>query len=258
MSQSLKWRTALVVVVAGLGILFLLPTLLGSAEKAAANGAANLKELLAVQGVENCRVEAVSREILVLAPDAETADRVTELVREAGVAIELRSREQNESGVSLTLKPTAETGLPGFLPQERLHLGLDLQGGMHLVLEVEADKAVDHTIERLADELKTALRDKRIRSQGAEMQKREIRVTVRDAEAAEKAAELVADDFRELEEVRREARDGGVSLILKLKAAEAQYIRDYAVRRASRPSAIGWTSSASRSRPSYPRASAVS
>ena len=60
MSQSLKWRTILVLVVAGLGVLFLAPTLLG--------------------------------------PNA---------------------------------------GLPGFLPSERLHLGLDLQGGMHLVLEVE-------------------------------------------------------------------------------------------------------------------------
>ena len=34
---------------------------------------------------------------------------------------------------------------------QRINLGLDLQGGMHLVLEVEAEKAVESTTDRLVD-----------------------------------------------------------------------------------------------------------
>ena len=30
-----------------------------------------------------------------------------------------------------------------YFPKEKIHLGLDLQGGMHLVLEVDAEKALE-------------------------------------------------------------------------------------------------------------------
>ena len=39
---------------------------------------------------------------------------------------------------------------PGILHDKQINLGLDLQGGMHLVLEVDTDKAVEGRIERLA------------------------------------------------------------------------------------------------------------
>jgi len=65
------------------------------------------------------------------------------------------------------LVPTLTADLPEFweknLPKDRIHLGLDLQGGMHLVLEVEADKAIEATLERTAIDLKETLMDKRIR-----------------------------------------------------------------------------------------------
>jgi preprotein translocase subunit SecD len=40
---------------------------------------------------------------------------------------------------------------------QRINLGLDLQGGMHLVLEVEAEKAVDSTTDRLVAEVSEGL-----------------------------------------------------------------------------------------------------
>jgi preprotein translocase subunit SecD len=50
-----------------------------------------------------------------------------------------------------------------LLPREKIHLGLDLQGGMHLVLEVEAIKAVENHLERVVEELKRDLRRSKIR-----------------------------------------------------------------------------------------------
>jgi preprotein translocase subunit SecD len=47
---------------------------------------------------------------------------------------------------------------PGFLPRaERMNLGLDLQGGMHLVLEVQAEKAVENSTDRLMEEARRIL-----------------------------------------------------------------------------------------------------
>jgi preprotein translocase subunit SecD len=45
-------------------------------------------------------------------------------------------------------------------PREKIHLGLDLQGGLHLVLEVQVDKAAESALERTAEALRKGLRDK--------------------------------------------------------------------------------------------------
>ena len=52
---------------------------------------------------------------------------------------------------------------PGILPRaERVNLGLDLQGGMHLVLEVQAEKAVESTTERRMEEIRRLLDKEKI------------------------------------------------------------------------------------------------
>lgn len=43
-------------------------------------------------------------------------------------------------------------------PSQKIHLGLDLQGGLHLILQVEVDKAVQQTLERTAGEVRKDLR----------------------------------------------------------------------------------------------------
>ncbi len=58
------------------------------------------------------------------------------------------------------LVPSLTVGVPGWwsslLPKDKIRLGLDLQGGMHLVLEVQASKAVETHLERVVEELKRA------------------------------------------------------------------------------------------------------
>jgi preprotein translocase subunit SecD len=65
------------------------------------------------------------------------------------------------------LVPSMPGGVPqwwsGMLPQDKIHLGLDLQGGMHLILEVQAEKAVENDLERAVDDIKEDLRKEKIR-----------------------------------------------------------------------------------------------
>lgn len=65
------------------------------------------------------------------------------------------------------LTPTLTSELPPWwsnvLPRDKIHLGLDLQGGMHLILEVEAAKAAESHVERIVEELKLDLRKNKIR-----------------------------------------------------------------------------------------------
>lgn len=67
----------------------------------------------------------------------------------------------------LYLFPSMSKELPGwwssFLPQDKIHLGLDLQGGVHLILEVEVKKAVESHLERVVEDLKHDLRRQKVR-----------------------------------------------------------------------------------------------
>jgi preprotein translocase subunit SecD len=50
-----------------------------------------------------------------------------------------------------------------FPLKEKINLGLDLQGGIHLILGVEADKAVDSFASRVLDTIKSDFRKERVR-----------------------------------------------------------------------------------------------
>ena len=64
------------------------------------------------------------------------------------------------------LIPSVSPSLPPWwkkvLPKDAIHLGLDLQGGMHLILEVETDKAVQNAAERTVEDLKDTLREQHV------------------------------------------------------------------------------------------------
>ncbi|RMF87328.1 MAG: protein translocase subunit SecD [Nitrospinota bacterium] len=49
-----------------------------------------------------------------------------------------------------------------FPPGKNLNLGLDLQGGVHLLLEVEADKVVESALERYQFELESAFKEEKL------------------------------------------------------------------------------------------------
>lgn len=68
------------------------------------------------------------------------------------------------------LVPTLVDEIPAsvskFVPKDKIRLGLDLQGGMHMILEVDAEKALETMMERTADDLKESLMDNRVRFRG--------------------------------------------------------------------------------------------
>lgn len=55
---------------------------------------------------------------------------------------------------------------PSWLPDQVIARGLDLQGGLYLLLRVETDKAVEQTAENLVDEIRGALREAKLRYRG--------------------------------------------------------------------------------------------
>lgn len=49
-----------------------------------------------------------------------------------------------------------------FLPEEKVSLGLDLQGGIHLILGVDVDKALSNNLSLMGQDIRTVARDEKI------------------------------------------------------------------------------------------------
>lgn len=87
-------------------------------------------------------------------------------------------------------RKTAES-LPDFLPNQQINLGLDLQGGSHLLLEVKASVVIDERLEALVDSFRTELRKERIRYAGLGKTGNGVAVTIKDKARAEEAYDLL-------------------------------------------------------------------
>jgi len=117
---------------------------------------------------------------------------------------------------------------PGVLPRaERVNLGLDLQGGMHLVLEVQAEKAVESTVEHLLEEARRLLdKDKIAVARLAREGTSAILLKVAQAEDRDKAQRAMGE-LVSLNKVPGATPD---ELLLTLQAREVKEIQDQAVR----------------------------
>ena len=128
-----------------------------------------------------------------------------------------------------TLSPSLPAWWKGFLPKEKIHLGLDLQGGMHLVLEVEADKAVENHAERLADDLKETLRTERVPFIKVEKAKGwNIEAQLASPEDQTELMKVVEKSYPFLKTTGAETLADGVIVTLALQDGEVQRIRKMA------------------------------
>lgn len=83
--------------------------------------------------------------------------------------------------------------LPTWLPHKQINLGLDLQGGSHLLLEVEVDAVIVERLESLVDSIRTELRRERIGYTGLGVvdDGRAVNVRIRQADRVDQALELI-------------------------------------------------------------------
>ena len=115
-----------------------------------------------------------------------------------------------------------------YPPKQTLNLGLDLQGGIHLVLGVEVDKHVASQTDRAAEDLKAQLERKGI---AARRIAREGNATIAVELASPQAWNdllTVAGEFQRFERRNEEAAAGRLRLVMS--ETEIRRLRDDAVR----------------------------
>ena len=162
------------------------------------------------------------------------ADGESALVRIQDKDLQLRAKEliQAEMGgeyiVALNLAPTTPDWLSS-LGGTPMKLGLDLSGGVHFLLEVDLDSALAVRLEGDLGEIKTALRDERIRYRSLELKGNQIIGQFRDADQIAKAMTIVRTNFRELQPQSAPGQNP-LSMVLNLSEVATNTLEDNAIK----------------------------
>ncbi|MFC1829579.1 protein translocase subunit SecD, partial [Thermodesulfobacteriota bacterium] len=116
---------------------------------------------------------------------------------------------------------------------KKINLGLDLQGGMHLVLEVDTIKAVESTIERITQELRSLMKKERIRHQGIDrVEGTKISLKITGDDNIKKLQTLLDKEFRGLRSLSRSDVHGDEILVMDLPEKETDQIQKLATEQA--------------------------
>lgn len=124
--------------------------------------------------------------------------------------------------------------LPGWLkkvmPSKGITLGLDLQGGIHLVLEVDEDRAIEIAVDRVVVSLQDLLTDKKIPVESASRTgPTQITIQFQNAELKAQIQKLI-NDYPIFSEP--EATGPANRVVWELRESEAKRIKDSAINQA--------------------------
>ena len=222
------WKYAIILVVIAIGVIYALPNLYGEdpAVQISPTRAAQVDQrladrvaaLLKEKGLSYKAIERTERGLLVRFPDTETQLTAKDLIRD---------RLGRAYVVALNLAPRTPDWLRA-LGAKPMYLGLDLRGGVHFLMEVDTDAAVQQAIERYRSEFRTLLRKAKIRYRTIEVVDGTVQIRLRDARSAEAARRVIREAESKLE-VETVEKDGSHFVVVRLSEQDAKAIRNFAV-----------------------------
>ena len=190
-----RWKYALILIVVLLSALYAVPNLYQkdpSVQVTKNRPAAvvdealvqRVEQLLSEAGITPRSVELEGDQVLVRLPDAPTQTRASDVLRPA---------LGQDYSAALNLVPTTPAWLEK-LGARPMSLGLDLQGGVHFMMQVDQKAALEKRLDGYADAIRTALREARIGYTGADRRPDgSIQVSLANAADAARARTEIAN-----------------------------------------------------------------
>lgn len=198
MNQYPFWKYALVVFVAAAGLLIAMPNFYG--EDPAVQISHDDGNPVTVALVEEVRtalddaalpVESVAQEgelLLARFPDTGAQLRAVDV---------LNAALGEDYTVALNLAPRTPEWLSS-LGLRPMNLGLDLRGGVHFLLEVDMKAALSQALERYESDIRSLMREERIRYKSATLEGQQVRLVLRESGDIEKAQRVMRREFPRL------------------------------------------------------------
>ncbi len=229
MNRYPLWKNLMLLAVVLAGLLLALPNIFSqdpSIEVTAARGGA-----VTAASADDIRVALDNAKVPF--KEIEPAHAGKLLVRFKASGDQLQGQEAIEGSLSeryngaMTLSPD----LPGWLRAlgvRPMFLGLDLRGGIHVLIDVDMDAAVGQTRERYTNDIRTLLRKEKVRYLTVGADAGRILVKFPDAAARDKARGLIGEEFRSL--ILESEGDGeGAVLFASMAPAEVQQTKTFAL-----------------------------
>jgi preprotein translocase subunit SecD len=136
-------------------------------------------------------------------------------------------------GAIIYLVPTAVGTLPEWwttllLPSRKIHLGLDLRGGAHLLMSVDMEKALDKAVDQNAEELRRVLREDKVVGVEVVRTEKVLHLRTTNPEAKRGAEKVLSDQFPHLTTDKAPTpAEGEIAVVISEK--EITRIHDYAL-----------------------------
>jgi preprotein translocase subunit SecD len=144
-----------------------------------------VSDILQKRGLTSKSFERSSNQLLVRFNDAETQLEAKDIVA---------SRLGNDFTVALNLAPAT----PGWLRAinaSPMNLGLDLRGGVHFLLQVDMQAAVQKARDRFEDDFGDLLREQDIRYLGISQDADGVSVEFSDAQSRDRALDALSNEY---------------------------------------------------------------
>ncbi|MDR9435666.1 MAG: protein translocase subunit SecD [Thiohalophilus sp.] len=229
LNQYPLWKYLLILLVLVAGVIYALPNVYGtdpSIEISANRGTTvdsstqhRVRDLLEGHEIDYRRITLDESGLMVRFSDVDEQLKSNDLLRE---------NLGDGYVVAMNLAPAAPGWLSGLgaLP---MYLGLDLRGGLHFLMEVDTGTVMEQTYENLGNELRTILREAKVRYQSVTQQDDGIELRFRNAEEREAADAAISRERRNLQLREREA-DGAYYLIAALTESAITELKQAAVK----------------------------
>ncbi|MEW8104011.1 MAG: protein translocase subunit SecD [Candidatus Thiodiazotropha endolucinida] len=128
---------------------------------------------------------------------------------------------------ALTLSPDLPDWLVG-LGAEPMYLGLDLRGGIHVLIDVDMEAAIEQAAERYSSDIRTLLRENKLRYIRISRENEQVVVKFNNPEKRDQASDLIGNEFRSL---NLESIDEGDAflVLVSLSPVEKQEVQKFAL-----------------------------
>ncbi|MCM3564360.1 protein translocase subunit SecD [Hydrogenophaga intermedia] len=235
MNRYPLWKYAIIVIALLVGAIYALPNLFGEAPAVQVSAGkatvrvdtgtvTRVEQALAAASITPSTLSLEGASVRVRFEDTDTQLKARDAIDKA------LNPDPNDPGhvVALNLVPRTPAWLAA-LGARPMYLGLDLRGGVHFMLQVDMQAALERRADVLATDLRTALREKNIRHGGIARNGQTIELRVRDEATRNAVFDLVQAQFAELQ--LAEAPEGGDTRITAtIRPEAARAVQDQALK----------------------------
>lgn len=218
------WKNLLIIAILALAIIYALPNFFGedpSVQLSPSRGAkldqstvVQAEKLLTGAGLKPKSLELSEKRLLI---------RFAETDAQLKAADVLRGDLGDNYTVALNLAPSTPDWLRA-IGAKPMYLGLDLRGGVHFMMQVDMEAAVRQAEERYAEDIRSLLRESKIRYLSVDRDNQTILVKFQDSDTLAQARDVIKREVRGL------ALDEDQGLLrAKLSEPEVREIRRLAV-----------------------------